>query len=59
MKVAYHSRNRQTGVSYDYYDKPMQLARDVKILVVACPGGKETQRIVAVKSSKHWARTVI
>lgn len=47
MKVAYHSRNRQTGVSYDYYDKPMQLARDVKILVVACPGGKETERIVS------------
>ena len=22
MKVAYHSRNRQSGVSYDYYDKP-------------------------------------
>ncbi len=47
MKVAYHSRNRQSGVSYDYYDNPMQLARDVKILVVACPGGKETQRIVS------------
>ena len=47
MKVAYHSRNKQTGVSYDYYDKPMQLARDVKILVVACPGGKETERIVS------------
>ena len=47
MKIAYHTRNRQSGVSYDYYDKPMQLARDVKILVVACPGGKETQRIVS------------
>ena len=35
MKVAYHSRNKQSGVSYDYYDKPLQLARDVKILVVA------------------------
>ena len=47
MKVGYHSRNRQTGVSYDYYDNPQQLARDVKILVVACPGGKETERIVS------------
>ena len=47
MKVAYHSRNRQSGVSYDYYDKPVQLARDVKILVVACPGGTETERIVS------------
>jgi hydroxypyruvate reductase len=47
MKVAYHSRNKQSSVSYDYYDKPMQLARDVKILVVACPGGKETERLVS------------
>lgn len=47
MKVAYHSRNRQSGVAYDYYAKPVDLARDVKILVVACPGGKETERIVS------------
>ncbi len=47
MKVAYHSRNKQSAVAYDYYDKPAQLARDVKILVVACPGGKETERIVS------------
>ena len=47
MKVSYHSRNRQSGVNYDYYDQPVQLARDVKILVVACPGGKQTERIVS------------
>ncbi|MEO8158271.1 MAG: NAD(P)-dependent oxidoreductase, partial [Betaproteobacteria bacterium] len=47
MKISYHSRNKQTGVGYDYYDNPMQMARDVKILVVACPGGKETQNIVS------------
>ncbi len=47
MKIAYHTRNKQTSVEYDYYDKPAQLARDVKILVIACPGGKETERIVS------------
>ncbi len=47
MTVAYHSRNKQAGVPYDYYEKPAELARDVKILVVACPGGKETERIVS------------
>jgi lactate dehydrogenase-like 2-hydroxyacid dehydrogenase len=47
MKVAYHSRNRQSSVNYDFYDKPAQLARDVKVLVVACPGGRETQNIVS------------
>lgn len=47
MKIAYHTRNKQTSVDYDYYDKPAQLARDVKVLVLACPGGKETERIVS------------
>jgi lactate dehydrogenase-like 2-hydroxyacid dehydrogenase len=47
MKVAYHSRNRQPDVAYDYYAKPINLAGDVKILIVACPGGKETERIVS------------
>ena len=47
MKVGYHSRNRQAGVTYDYYARPVDMARDVKILIVACPGGKETERIVS------------
>jgi len=37
MKIAYHSRNRQHGVAYGYYAKPLDMARDVNILVVACP----------------------
>jgi lactate dehydrogenase-like 2-hydroxyacid dehydrogenase len=47
MTVAYHSRNRQPGVAYDYYARPVDLAREVGILVVACPGGRETERIVS------------
>ncbi|MEO8008636.1 MAG: 2-hydroxyacid dehydrogenase, partial [Betaproteobacteria bacterium] len=47
MKIAYHSRHHQCGVAYDYYARPVDLARYVKILVVACPGGKETEHIVS------------
>ena len=47
MKIAYHSRHHQSGIAYDYYARPVDLARYVKILVVACPGGKETERIVS------------
>ena len=47
MTVSYHSRNRQPGVAYDYYAKPVDLARNVKIMIIACPGGKETERIVS------------
>jgi hydroxypyruvate reductase len=46
MTIAYHGRNRQNDVGYQYYAKPADLARDVKVLVLACPGGKETERIV-------------
>lgn len=46
MTVAYHGRSKQSDVGYRYYAKPADLARDVKVLVLACPGGKETERIV-------------
>ena len=45
MKISYHSRHRQPEVAYDYYDNALDLARTVKILILACPGGKETERI--------------
>ncbi len=47
MKVSYHSRNRQPDVPYEYYAKPVDMARDVKVLILACPGGKETERIAS------------
>ncbi len=47
MRIGYHSRRRQPEVAYDYYDNALDLARAVKILVLSCPGGKETERIVS------------
>ena len=43
MDIAYHGRHRQEGVGWRYYDDPVQLAKDVKILVVAIPGREETR----------------
>src|SRR5882724_3802218 len=43
MKIGYHSRRRQPEVAYDYYNNVLDLARAAKILVLACPGGKETE----------------
>jgi hydroxypyruvate reductase len=47
MKIGYHSRRRQPEVAYDYYNNVLDLARVAKILVLACPGGKETERIAS------------
>jgi len=47
MRIGYHSRRRQREVTYDYYDNALDLGRNSKILVLACPGGKETERIVS------------
>jgi len=46
MQVAYHGRGKQAGVSFPYYATPAELARNVKILVVVTPGGKETDKLV-------------
>ena len=43
VPVVYHSRNPQAGVSYKYYPKLLDMARDVDTLMVIVPGGAATQ----------------
>jgi len=47
MDIAYHARHRRNDVSYRYYDDAVALARDVKMLVVAIPGGAGTRALVS------------
>ncbi|CAN5545400.1 hypothetical protein BH09PSE5_BH09PSE5_26040 [soil metagenome] len=46
MPVSYHGRNRQADVRYPYYERLVDMARDVRILVVVTPGGKGTEHLV-------------
>ncbi|MFO1312842.1 MAG: 2-hydroxyacid dehydrogenase [Burkholderiales bacterium] len=46
MDIAYHGRRRQDGVTYRYYDDPVELARNVRFLVVAVPGRSDTRGLV-------------
>ncbi len=46
MDIAYHGRRPQGDVSYRYYDDPVELARAVKVLVIAVPGRSETRGLV-------------
>ena len=47
MDIAYHGRHRRDDVTYRYYDEPVALAREVRILMVAVPGGSGTRAIVS------------
>ena len=46
VPVVYHSRNPQAGVSYKYYPKLLDMARDVDTLMVIVPGGAATQNLI-------------
>ena len=46
VPVVYHSRNPQSGVSYKYYPKLVDMAREVDVLMVIVPGGAATQNII-------------
>ena len=46
VPVVYHSRNPQPGVSYKYYPKLIDMARDVDTLMVIVPGGASTQNMI-------------
>ncbi|HEX4987036.1 MAG TPA: 2-hydroxyacid dehydrogenase [Burkholderiales bacterium] len=47
MKVAYHGRHEQDDVPYKFYASPVDMAGAVDVLVLACPGGKATEKIVS------------
>ena len=46
VPVVYHSRNPQKGVSYKYYAKLLDMARDVDTLLVIVPGGPTTANMI-------------
>ena len=46
VPVVYHSRKPQAGVSYKYYPKLIDMARDVDTLMVIVPGGASTQNLI-------------
>ena len=46
VPVVYHSRNPQPGVSYKYYPKLLDMARDVDTLLVIVPGGPTTANMI-------------
>jgi len=46
VPVVYHSRSPQAGVSYKYYPKLIDMARDVDTLMVIVPGGPSTQNMI-------------
>ena len=46
VPVVYHSRKPATDVSYRYYPKLLDMARDVDTLIVITPGGAETKHMI-------------
>ena len=46
MHIVYHGRKPQPDVSYKYYPKLADMARDCDVLMVICPGGPATHHIV-------------
>jgi hydroxypyruvate reductase 2 len=49
MNVIYHGRHEQEHENYTYYDNLEAMASDCDFLVVACPGGEQTENLVDYK----------
>ena len=47
MRVVYHGRHRQMDEPFIYYDKLVDMARDVDWLVTIAPGGKATEKMIS------------
>lgn len=46
MRVVYHARNRKAHSPFIYYSSLVDMARDADWLVVATPGGPQTEKLV-------------
>lgn len=46
MDLAYHGRNEQKGQPYRYFASLTDMAEWAEVLMLACPGGKETHHLV-------------
>jgi lactate dehydrogenase-like 2-hydroxyacid dehydrogenase len=46
VKIVYHGRNKQPGVSYPYFASLKEMAQSVDILMSMAPGGESTKHIV-------------
>lgn len=46
VEIAYYGPRKKADILYKYYDSLVAMAKDIDILMIACPGGKETQGLV-------------
>lgn len=46
MHIAYYGRNKQDGVDYTYYNDLIEMATKVDYLILSCPGGDATRKLI-------------
>jgi lactate dehydrogenase-like 2-hydroxyacid dehydrogenase len=46
VPVVYHARRPHPGVTYQYYPRLLDMARDADVLLVIVPGGAETRNLI-------------
>lgn len=46
VKIVYHGPREKPGIGYRYYADLERMAKECDILMIACPGGRETDKIV-------------
>jgi lactate dehydrogenase-like 2-hydroxyacid dehydrogenase len=46
VKLAYHGRSKQAGVTYPYYPTLIEMARAVDTIILVVPGSAETDKMV-------------
>jgi lactate dehydrogenase-like 2-hydroxyacid dehydrogenase len=49
VPVVYHTRRPRAGVPYRHYPDLLAMARDVDILLVIVPGGRETENLITAQ----------
>src|SRR3546814_9464697 len=46
IEIRYFGPRKKADIAWQYYGDLVAMARDVDILMIACPGGRETEQLV-------------
>ena len=57
IEIRYFGPRRKADIAWPYYDDLAAMARDVDILMVACPGGRETENLVDARVIEALSKT--
>jgi lactate dehydrogenase-like 2-hydroxyacid dehydrogenase len=55
--IGYHGPRKKADISYPYFDNVVTMAKWANVIIAACPGGKDTEKVISREALKALGPT--